>query len=359
MKPSDFFIGVIDFFSVILPGALLSYFLSGMFYGKLFGEGAMFPEPTTEAAKWIVFLLAAYIVGNLIFMLASFLDATYDRVLRRWLFQSKYDLKFKTACGIREKFIKTDEILKEFLGANKLSDEDYQIILTKPNREIFNTFKWSQHYLLFNKPEALADIQRTEADSKFFRSLVVTFLIIAILMFVQEKYAFGVIFIVFAFLCYYRYGELRYKATEKAYEMIITFFYRKRKKIVKEKNPVDDPSLNPGEVGKPPSASNLRKELTADFSTRHREMIGFLTKGFSKTPRQVIIGQAEDGKDFTADKNEVWICISGHGSLQSSADGNLVQTILMPEAIVPMTKGNIFSVSRNGSEPLEILSLEN
>ncbi len=54
-KPQTFFIGVMDFFSVILPGALLTYFLSGMYYGDIFGDGKMFREPSSESAKWAMF----------------------------------------------------------------------------------------------------------------------------------------------------------------------------------------------------------------------------------------------------------------------------------------------------------------
>lgn len=180
LKPSDIFIGVIDFFSVILPGALLTYFLSGMYYGDIFGDGKILREPSSEPAKWAVFLLASYIVGNLVFMLSSFLDRTYDGFLRRRFFQNKYDLKFKTARHIHWKHINTDARLNDLRQADILSKADHDEIMGDPEREIFNTFKWSQHFLLFNKPEALAAVQRVEADSKFFRSLVIAFLIIAI-----------------------------------------------------------------------------------------------------------------------------------------------------------------------------------
>ncbi len=64
LKPQDFFIGVIDFFSVILPGALVTYFLMGLLYADVFGTGKVFPLPETKTQQWIVFLLTTYIKGS-------------------------------------------------------------------------------------------------------------------------------------------------------------------------------------------------------------------------------------------------------------------------------------------------------
>ena len=70
-KPSDIFIGVVDFFSVILPGALITFFIAGYFEHTIFGEGKLFPELTTASQRWIAFLFAAS-------MLYSFRKVLYD-----------------------------------------------------------------------------------------------------------------------------------------------------------------------------------------------------------------------------------------------------------------------------------------
>lgn len=349
MKPSDFFIGVIDFFSVMLPGALLTYFLKGRFYGQWFGNERLFPEPGSEAAKWVVFLLIAYILGNLIFMLSSFIDYTYDRILRRRFFQSKYDLSFKSARQIREKYISTDTRLRELLSADKLSQAAYLEILSNPNRELFNTFKWTQHFLLFNKPEALADVQRVEADSKFFRSLVVALLIIAIVLLAQREFLLAGVFIVFAILCYYRYGELRFKSTEKAYELIVTYFHQKPEP--------DVPELSP--VKKTQNISDLKHELTADFSAAHRDLILFVTKGISRQPKRLTIALGERGNQtFVSATNDSWYCLQGHGWVRIVGGSEADQTILMPNAIVPIARGQEFSLSNDGDQPVELLTFE-
>ena len=73
--PQKLFIGLMDFFSILLPGALLTYLLMDQVgpvllaerYGKLAG-----------AEGWAAFLFASYLFGHLIFLLGSWLDEFYD-----------------------------------------------------------------------------------------------------------------------------------------------------------------------------------------------------------------------------------------------------------------------------------------
>lgn len=356
-KPSDIFIGVIEFFSVMLPGALLTYFLSGLFWDDVFGSGKIFPEPTNEAAKWIVFLLITYILGNIIYMLASFLDATYDNFARKWLFQSKYDLSYKTAQVIQSKHIDTDNYLKELLAQNKITNARYKEILDNPRHEIFNVYKWSQHFLLFKNPDALADVKRTEADSKFFRSLVITFLIIAFLLFAYMKIVEGFIFIALSALCYYRYGDLRRKATEKAYKMIITCYHLQPYETIEEEEPPPEPELAPAPP--PPTYSDLKRDLTEEFLNRHRQLISFLTKGFKYKLKLITVNRGERQNDiFITDKNDVWYCLHGNGILNVGTGSELVKTRLIPNAIIPIAKGRNFSFINDRKESIEILVLE-
>jgi hypothetical protein len=70
-----FFIGLMDFFSILLPGALLTHLLMGEVgpvvlgdrYGTLAGSQA-----------WAAFLFASYLFGHLVFLLGSWLDEFYD-----------------------------------------------------------------------------------------------------------------------------------------------------------------------------------------------------------------------------------------------------------------------------------------
>jgi hypothetical protein len=69
--PQKLFISLMDFFSILLPGALLTYLLMGEVGPVLLGERyAKFAG--TEA--WAAFLFASYLFGHLVFLLGSWLD---------------------------------------------------------------------------------------------------------------------------------------------------------------------------------------------------------------------------------------------------------------------------------------------
>ena len=81
-NPQKLFTGLMHFFSILLPGALLTYLLIGEMgpvvlgnrYAKLAGVQA-----------WAAFLFASYLFGHLVFLLGSWLDEFYDWVRRHTL----------------------------------------------------------------------------------------------------------------------------------------------------------------------------------------------------------------------------------------------------------------------------------
>src|SRR5574338_702172 len=84
-EPQKLFIGLVDFFSIFLPGALLVYL------GKNWGARVVLDYRNDfsidSAQTFIVFLFASYLLGHLIFLLGAFLDEwIYDplRSATRW-----------------------------------------------------------------------------------------------------------------------------------------------------------------------------------------------------------------------------------------------------------------------------------
>src|SRR3974390_296202 len=72
LEPKKFFIGVVDFFSVMLPGALLTFALMDDKGLRLLAAG--YPA-LTGAAGWLSFLFASYVLGHFIFLVgAALLD---------------------------------------------------------------------------------------------------------------------------------------------------------------------------------------------------------------------------------------------------------------------------------------------
>jgi ADP-ribose pyrophosphatase YjhB (NUDIX family) len=222
-EPQKLFIGLMDFFSILLPGALLSYLLMdnvgplvlGDRYAKLAG---------TEA--WVAFLFASYLFGHLIFLLGSWLDEFYDWARRNtlnaqiamlarrgrllpWLARALIWLVFK---GERNLAVgRAGKIKQQALGALQATDA-------------INNFQWCKVLLNAENPASLAVVQRFEADSKFFRCLTVVLLLLLAAWPLQHRWPLiGVpVVLVMLLLALWRYMEQRFKATNQAYWSVIT-----------------------------------------------------------------------------------------------------------------------------------------
>jgi hypothetical protein len=234
-NPSSFYLGVVEFFAILLPGILLTYILVPFI--EIFDLENLMQIPSNEFASLGMFLLVSYILGNLLMAAgSSILDERLYDFYRKNNLRRFADVTYKTAAKIRNEFIPTSALvefysnedsqaykdfenkLNEYKKENKIDDLVAPMIFTKefdekewklfkqkiseieknkkekwgysrhlfnsskkPNfyaQEIINVFKWSQAYFRFQNPEALAEIKRLEADSKFFRSLTVTMPII-------------------------------------------------------------------------------------------------------------------------------------------------------------------------------------
>ena len=224
--PQDLFIGVIDFFSIILPGALLTFFLKGQFYSHLFGSGLLFPEPADATQGWIIFLIASYIVGNIIFLISSYCDKRlYDGWFRERYAIKNFDLAFYTATEIRKRSLNTDKIIEQHIKNNIFSEQDLKEVKNKiklKKLDIINTYKWAKSFIAIKYPDLLTEINKVEADSKFFRSLFVAFMFMSVILLADGEYVLTLCFITLMLLSFIRYANLRYKSNDKAFEYIIT-----------------------------------------------------------------------------------------------------------------------------------------
>jgi hypothetical protein len=206
-KPSDFFIGVLDFFAVLLPGALATY----AFHQEGLAARVLERVPT-GAAGWVAFALSSYLAGHLIFLMGAGLDASYDRQRRRKRTPAD-ERTFQAADALRKKlFVELD-------GAS------------------LSTFKWAKAYVHLRAPEACSEIERFEATSKFFRSLVVLFILGGVYVVAKRGDAtFGerlpALVVCFVLMCasFSRFCDQRWKSTELAYLYAILLYDREHTK---------------------------------------------------------------------------------------------------------------------------------
>lgn len=196
MKPSDLYLGVLHFFSILLPGSVLAMLIlwSGHIDGVLPQLGL-----SHDVERWAAFLLASYGLGHLTFLIASSLDWLVYDFLRKIIWPNKSGDAYSRATALREA-----QLQKHF-----------------DDTEVMNTFTWSKASLLRAWPDASAEVQRFEADSKFFRSLTIVAIAAAIQLAMLAQQNLAYIAAIIATLSLLRYVEQRRKSTTWAYRYIL------------------------------------------------------------------------------------------------------------------------------------------
>lgn len=190
-KPGDFFVGIIDLFAILLPGGLVTFVLYQE-YSSFFSTVVSF----SGSQKWVGFLFFSYLIGHIIFMIGSRIDTLYDFHRKK---KNPYtnESAFQCASEIKHKF------------------------LSEIESQSLNTYQWATSILTTEYPDAMAEINRLVADSKFFRSLVVIIPLICIVFLSGGHYPHAAIVMVFIVPCYMRYYGRRLKSTTRAYQYIV------------------------------------------------------------------------------------------------------------------------------------------
>jgi ADP-ribose pyrophosphatase YjhB (NUDIX family) len=222
-EPQKFFIGLIDFFSIFLPGAVLAYVIEDRACTTLFGTPC--PAITgTEGA--LVFLFGSYLLGHLIYLLSATLDElVYDplRELTDWgqikrltkgeELSPRWQRRFATShllfgSGADNAVIQAQRIKARAL--HKLEGEN-----------AINAFQWCKARLTKELLDGSLAVQRLEADSKFFRSFVVVLGLLAILYSHRHQWPAAALSLLVMPPAFWRYVDQRFKATQQAYWFIL------------------------------------------------------------------------------------------------------------------------------------------
>ena len=201
-KPADLYVGVMELFTVLLPGAFLTAGILWALPEPYAGELARLK--IGEAAQWVAFLFCAYALGAFVFPVAALLDRFYPRY-RRW----------RTRKGDHA-YIRATELRQAFAAA-RFPDAR--------GDDPMNTFSWAKTMLMQRAPAAFADVQRYEAESKFLRSLAVALPIVGALAATGRfggDLAILAVTALLTVLSLWRYGDQRFKSTEWAYMHVIT-----------------------------------------------------------------------------------------------------------------------------------------
>ncbi len=178
-------VGLVDFFAVLLPGALLAFLLK-RWTCSLF-NGTILPQIRPESTEgWVAFVFAAYLLGQFTYLVgATFMDRIYDLTYLRYMTR----------------------------GGDALWTEATERIADK-KRGMADKLKWIRAYVRLSSPDAAIEIERFEATSKFFRSLFIVLLVYAgYFVYPWQWHAFAATLGLLV-LSFWRFCDQRWKFTE-------------------------------------------------------------------------------------------------------------------------------------------------
>ena len=223
-EPQKFFIGLIDFFSILMPGALLAYFTKDDVQAWL-GSNQVHAIDSVEGAT--VFLFASYLLGHFLHSISAVLDEWIDDPLRKLteLGQARRLADGKArASGHLRKLAQSDLLFGPNADAavqHVLRLKAGQFEALSANSAI-NAFQWSKAFLSKEHPEGLLEVHRFEANSKFFRSFVVVLTILTVFYLFQHHGIAALLCLGATAPALWRYIDQRFKATQQAYWFLLT-----------------------------------------------------------------------------------------------------------------------------------------
>jgi hypothetical protein len=173
--PEKFFVGVIDFFAILLPGALLTYLWKHQIAKAVLKEDIF---QFQKAEDWMVFLFLSYLLGHIVFLLGSWLDELYD-----WLRKGTRAGQSARLANGKNFSHPGKRDLAGFLFRRNPDEAVTQAVRIKSRalaalsaQDAVNAYQWCKARLSKEHPPGLVAVQRFEADSKFFRSFAVVLL---------------------------------------------------------------------------------------------------------------------------------------------------------------------------------------
>lgn len=194
-KPADFFIGVMELFAILMPGALLTFLW--LDYGNKLLQNLL-PSPPGQAILWIAFFVSSYVLGHLLHHVGGLLD--------KWIYDKFYVNRWKRRKGEERLLTKTREMMKQTLQDDAC---------------MTSAFSWAASFVRAHNEYAANELERGGADSKFFRSLALVSAVAAIRFFIESSPETGLVALVLLIFSLWRFCDRRWNNTQLTYEYFI------------------------------------------------------------------------------------------------------------------------------------------
>jgi len=203
-KAGNFYASLIDLFAIMVPGSIATAMLMATERDYIPVDIINLPEPV--AVQWLAYFVIAYLIGQIIFLLGSFLDGIFES-LRKW--------------RLEQGSISAVDNDQLYFAVQILKNKTFEDELTPVP---LNNFQWAKSVLVQEDQNGIVEVNRLEADSKLFRSLSVVSFVSVFMIGLNSNDMIGLILIGLTILCFVRYYERRLKSNTLAYLHLVTFY---------------------------------------------------------------------------------------------------------------------------------------
>jgi hypothetical protein len=189
ISPQNLYISVVEIFGIFMPGVIIVLFINQHFPD--FVASLEFTNSNKDYI-WAIVLFYSYIFGHFFNRLGSALD----HILYERLYLNS----------------RNDKLQKKVQDLLKVQQEnDYNLPI----------FVIAKLYVIQNNSPVLQKAEKEAADSKFFRSLFVIAVIIAVVFFYKNNYLLFFGSLILGLFSCYQYMKLRHKSANTIYEFVI------------------------------------------------------------------------------------------------------------------------------------------
>jgi len=193
VTPNDLFLSVNDLFGVLLPGGMLLLLLAYT------GDKHLLPRLTAvtdDKARWLAFLLAAYLLGHVIGLFSPSLQFVYDKT-------------YRPVFG------------KNLRSYRSRAEDQAAVFLHGGYRRGDDVLLWARSVVELKNPQASADLDRVEANIRLFRGLaVVSFLAVSRCLWRRKWPQAGASFLLIV-VCLFPFFDLQTTRETKTYQYFI------------------------------------------------------------------------------------------------------------------------------------------
>ena len=191
--PGDLALSVNDLFGILLPGGMLLLLLAFAEEKRILPRLKAISD---DKARWLAFLLVAYLLGNLVGLVSPRLTSVYTHAYRPLFGKSVRSYQDRATVQARN-----------YLHEGYSAGDDIAL--------------WARSVVVLKNPAAAATLDRLDANARSFRSLTIVCLFGGVWFLWRRRWAHSAIFLCLMTVCLFEFFDLQVNRETQTYQYFI------------------------------------------------------------------------------------------------------------------------------------------